>query len=175
MPTRKHFFRRQYWHWFLWCWSIWHSLFDLRITPQKSQLMKNKSLNICQLYLIVWKNEVGLMSSHVRRKRNNSAAHAAEQHYRCVKLINICPTCHLLHTAFTCIKIHRPHCPVKQLITVSFTAGISLCDMWSKAAKPDDKCKNKPHTASGKAALLWCAAIIFLSKRTNKKQKIWWA
>lgn len=30
MPTRKHFFSRQYWHWFLWCWSIWHSLFDLR-------------------------------------------------------------------------------------------------------------------------------------------------
>lgn len=29
MPTRKHFFSRQYWHWFLWCWSIWHSLFDL--------------------------------------------------------------------------------------------------------------------------------------------------
>ena len=26
MPTFKHFLRRQYWHWFRWCWSIGHEL-----------------------------------------------------------------------------------------------------------------------------------------------------
>ena len=30
IPTRKHFFRRQYWHWLRWCWSIWQSLLDLQ-------------------------------------------------------------------------------------------------------------------------------------------------
>lgn len=35
IPTRKHFFRRQYWHWLRWCWSIWHSLFDLHKGKKK--------------------------------------------------------------------------------------------------------------------------------------------
>lgn len=30
IPTRKHFFRRQYWHWLRWCWSIWQSRLDLQ-------------------------------------------------------------------------------------------------------------------------------------------------
>lgn len=33
IPTRKHFFRRQYWHWLRWCWSIWQSRLDLRTGP----------------------------------------------------------------------------------------------------------------------------------------------
>lgn len=33
IPTRKHFFRRQYWHWLRWCWSIWQSRLDLRAGP----------------------------------------------------------------------------------------------------------------------------------------------
>ncbi len=32
IPTRKHFFKRQYWHWLRWCWSIWQSRFDLKGT-----------------------------------------------------------------------------------------------------------------------------------------------
>lgn len=33
IPTRKHFFRRQYWHWLRWCWSIWQSRLDLQAGP----------------------------------------------------------------------------------------------------------------------------------------------
>lgn len=31
MPTLRHFFRRQYWHWFRWCWSIGQSRFPRHV------------------------------------------------------------------------------------------------------------------------------------------------
>lgn len=47
IPTRKHFFRRQYWHWLRWCWSIWHSLLDLAAGgEEKNKTKQNKTSKV---------------------------------------------------------------------------------------------------------------------------------
>lgn len=43
IPTRKHFFRRQYWHWLRWCWSIWHSRLDLQNGKKQQRKRKRKT------------------------------------------------------------------------------------------------------------------------------------
>ena len=53
IPTFKHFLSRQYWHWFLWCWSIGQDL-NLKYNFQFFSSFEISFLTKCNIWYFVW-------------------------------------------------------------------------------------------------------------------------